>query len=73
MRRPFAEVYRTGTYYGENGDERAKRDLCEQLDRYAPGFREAEELGNGLAIGYDLERILADEGGPLRITETSFN
>jgi hypothetical protein len=73
MRRPFAEVYRVGTYFGENGHERAKRGLCDQLDRYAPGFREAEELGNGLAIGYELERILADEGGPLRITERSFS
>ncbi|KAL2819208.1 hypothetical protein BJX63DRAFT_382701 [Aspergillus granulosus] len=58
MRRPFAEVY-------------IKDELCHQLDRYMPGFREAEDLGNGLANGYALERILANEGGPLRITETA--
>jgi hypothetical protein len=73
MRRPFAEVYLVGAYDGENGHERKKRDLCDQVNRYAPGFRQAENLGNGLAIGYDLERILADEGGPLRITEMSFS
>lgn len=55
MRRPFVEIY--------------PRDTGDQLDRYAPGFREAEHAGNGLAIGYDLERILANNGGPLRITE----
>jgi hypothetical protein len=60
------------TYYGENGHERMKRDLCDQLDQYAPGFREAEDSGNGLAIGYDLERILAGEGDPPGITERSF-
>ncbi|KAJ5907678.1 hypothetical protein N7495_000360 [Penicillium taxi] len=53
MRRPFVEIY--------PGDS-------QQLDQYAPGFREAE-AGNGLAIGYDLERILADDGGPLKIIE----
>jgi hypothetical protein len=68
----FRDVYGVRTYSGENGHERARRDLCDGLDRYAPGFHEAEELGNGLAIGYELERILADEGGP-RITERSFN
>lgn len=55
MRRPLVEIY--------------PRDRSEQLDQYAPGFREAEDTGNGLAIGYDLERILADDGGPLRIIE----
>lgn len=41
----------------------------DQLDRHAPGFREAENTGNGLAIGYDLERILANDGVPPRIIE----
>jgi hypothetical protein len=59
-----------GTYSVENGHDRARLDLCEELDRYVPGFRETEELGHGLAIGYELERILADEGGLLRITES---
>lgn len=58
MRRPFAEVYRKG------GGE-----IYDQLDRYAPGYREAENLGNGLAIGYNLEQILMNDGHPLRITE----
>jgi hypothetical protein len=39
------------------------------VDNYAPGFREAEEQGNGLAIGYDLEQILANDGNPLTITD----
>jgi hypothetical protein len=39
MRRPLVEIYRGGEV-----------DL---VDDYAPGFREAEEQGNGLAIGYD--------------------
>ncbi|KAJ5674351.1 uncharacterized protein N7477_004285 [Penicillium maclennaniae] len=55
MRRPLMEIY--------------PRDRSKQLDRYAPGFREAEDAGNGLPIGYDLERIIADDGGPLRIIE----
>lgn len=61
-----------GDILRENGHERMKRDLCDQLDQYAPVFREAEHSGNGLAIGYDLEQILADEGGPLGIPERSF-
>lgn len=71
MRRPFTEVYILGTYDGENGHEQKKEELYRQLDRYVPGFREAEDQGNGLAIGYALERILADEGGPLRITDAA--
>ncbi|KAL3477034.1 hypothetical protein BJX99DRAFT_270185 [Aspergillus californicus] len=71
MRRPFAEVYIVGTYDGENGHEQKKEELYHQLDRYVPGFREAEDQGNGLAIGYALERILADKGGPLRITDAA--
>lgn len=43
------------------------RDRSERLDQYAPGFRRTEDVGNGLAIGYDLERTLADDGGSLRI------
>lgn len=39
------------------------------VDDYAPGFREAEEQGNGLAIGYDLGQILANDGNPLTITD----
>lgn len=73
MRRSFAEVYLVGSYYGENGHERMRQDLRDQVDQYAPGFREAEERGNGVAIGYDLQRILVDEGRPLRITEASLN
>ena len=73
MRRPFAEVYLVGSYYGENGHERMKQDLRDQIDQYAPRFREAEERGNGVAIGYDLQRILVDEGRPLRITEELLN
>ncbi|KAJ5363031.1 hypothetical protein N7541_003875 [Penicillium brevicompactum] len=53
MRRPLVEIYR--------GNE------VDLVDDYAPGFREAEEQGNGLAIGYDLEKILANEGNPLTI------
>ena len=58
MRRPIAEIY---------------ANEPELLDEYAPGFREAEEQGNGLAIGYDLKRILANEEGlgPLIITDYS--
>lgn len=55
MRLPFVEVYLSNS--------------SDQLDLYAPGFREAENAGNGLAIGYDLEWILANDGGPLRIIE----
>ncbi|KAJ5297521.1 hypothetical protein PENANT_c005G06122 [Penicillium antarcticum] len=55
MRRPLVEIYR--------GDE------VDLVDDYAPGFREAEEQGNGLAIGYDLEQILANDGNPLTITD----
>ncbi|CAI7578367.1 unnamed protein product [Penicillium palitans] len=51
MRRRLVEIYRGGEV-----------DL---VDDYAPGFREAEEQGNGLAIGYDLEQILANDGHPL--------
>jgi hypothetical protein len=55
MRQPFVDIY--------------PRIRGDELDRYAPGFREAEQAGHGLAIGYDLERILAQDGGPLKITE----
>ncbi|KAJ5613736.1 hypothetical protein N7528_007390 [Penicillium herquei] len=55
MRRPFVEIFQH-----EDRDD---------VDRYAPGFRQAEEAGGGLAIGYELERILADDGGPLKIPE----
>jgi hypothetical protein len=50
MRRPLVEIYLGGEI-----------DL---VDDYAPGFREAEDQGNGLAIGYDLRRILANDGNP---------
>lgn len=39
------------------------------VDEYAPGFREAEEAGNGLAIGFDLQGILANSGSPLEIID----
>ncbi|KAJ5322786.1 hypothetical protein N7452_011075 [Penicillium brevicompactum] len=57
MRRPFMTIY---------PQMRASR-----LDQYAPGFRVAEDAGNGLAIGYDLERLLANDAGqaPLRVTQ----
>ncbi|KAJ5558664.1 hypothetical protein N7461_002636 [Penicillium sp. DV-2018c] len=55
MRRRLVEIYRGGEV-----------DL---VDDYAPGFREAEEQGNGLAIGYDLEQILANDGHPLTIKD----
>ncbi|KAJ6037268.1 hypothetical protein N7540_001547 [Penicillium herquei] len=55
MRRPLVEIYK--------GSE------VDLVDDYAPGFREAEEQGNGLAIGYGLERILANDGNPLTITD----
>ncbi|CAG8928769.1 unnamed protein product [Penicillium salamii] len=55
MRRPLVEIYKGGEV-----------DL---IDDYAPGFREAEEQGNGLAIGFDWERILANEGNPLMIRD----
>jgi hypothetical protein len=55
MRRPFVEIF-----------ENNRRD---DVDRYALGFREAEAAGNGLAIGYELERILADTGAPLKINQ----
>ncbi|OOQ88160.1 hypothetical protein PEBR_14106 [Penicillium brasilianum] len=54
-RRPFVEIF--------------ENDRRDDVDRYAPGIREAEAVGNGLAIGYELERILADSGGPLKINE----
>ena len=38
------------------------------VDGYAPGFREAEEQDHGLAIGCDLEQILANDGKTLVIT-----
>ncbi|KAJ5707880.1 hypothetical protein N7488_007681 [Penicillium malachiteum] len=41
----------------------------ELVDEYAPAFRDAEEEGNGLAIGYDLRQIVANDGGPLMITD----
>lgn len=44
-----------GAPYRENGHEGMKRVLCNQLDQYATGFLEAEDSGNSLAIGYDLE------------------
>lgn len=69
MRRPFAEVfYLVGPPYRGNRHEQMKRNLCNQVDQYAHGFREAEYSGNGLAIGYELKEILAYEGGALRIT-----
>ncbi|KAJ5734045.1 hypothetical protein N7493_002831 [Penicillium malachiteum] len=55
MRKPLVGIYQ--------GRE------VEQVDDYAPGFREAEEEGNGLVIGYDLRQILATDGGPLMITD----
>jgi hypothetical protein len=55
MRKPLVEIYR-----GEEVD---------LVDDYAPGFREAEEESNGLAIGFDLRRILANDGSPLIITD----
>jgi hypothetical protein len=56
MRRPFVEIYR-------------QRNISDMVDRYAPGFREAENAGDGLATGYDLERILLNNGKPLAILE----
>lgn len=55
MRKPIVDIYQ-----GEEVD---------LVDDYAPGFREAEEEGNGLAIGFDLRGILANDGSPLRITD----
>ncbi|KAJ5649797.1 uncharacterized protein N7484_003520 [Penicillium longicatenatum] len=60
--RPFAEVYVEHTV-------RSREWVCKQLDRYAPGYREAEQEGNGLAVGYDLQRLLINDGGPLEIVE----
>ncbi|KAJ5925428.1 hypothetical protein N7454_008067 [Penicillium verhagenii] len=54
MRKPLEEIYL--------GD-------VDLLDDYAPGFREAEEKGNGLAIGFELRQILANDGSPLIITD----
>lgn len=54
-RRPFVEIF--------------ENDRRDDVDHYAPGFREAEAAGTGLAIGYELERILADSGAPLKINE----
>lgn len=54
MRKPSVEIYQ-----GEVG----------LVDGYAPCFREAEEEGNGLAIGFDLRQILANDGSPLIITD----
>jgi hypothetical protein len=54
-RRPFVEIF--------------ENDRCDAVDLFAPGFREAEAAGNGLAIGYELERILTDSGAPLEINE----
>ncbi|KAJ5094623.1 hypothetical protein N7456_010484, partial [Penicillium angulare] len=55
MRRPFVEIF--------------KSYRLEDVELYAPGFCEAEAAGNGLAIGYALENILANDGGPLKINE----
>lgn len=55
VRRPLVEIY--------NGSE------VDLVDDYAPGFREAEEQGNGLAIGYGLGQILANDGNPLTIID----
>lgn len=55
MRKPIVDIYQ-----GEEVD---------LVDDYAPGFREAEEEGNGLAIGFDLRGILANDRSPLRITD----
>ncbi|KAI2743107.1 hypothetical protein DTO013E5_268 [Penicillium roqueforti] len=55
MRRPLVEIYK--------GNE------VDLVDDYAPGFREAEEQGDGLAIGFDLERILANDGNPLIVRD----
>jgi hypothetical protein len=55
MRKPIVDIYQ-----GEEVD---------LVDDYAPGFREAEEEGNGLAIGCDLRQILAKDGNPLTITD----
>lgn len=39
----------------------------DQLERYAPGYLDAEQAGNGLAIGYGLHRLMIDHGAPLEI------
>jgi hypothetical protein len=57
MRRPFMEIYLSS------------KDISDYVDLYAPGFREAENSGGGLAIGYDLERILVGKGRSLMIVE----
>lgn len=44
-------------------------DEVDLVDDYAPGFREAEEESNGLAIGFDLRQILANDGSPLTIID----
>lgn len=54
MRRPFVEIYLM------------PKDISNIFDQYAPGYREAENAGNGLAIGYDLERILSSHKRPLK-------
>ncbi|KAJ5552478.1 hypothetical protein N7494_001856 [Penicillium frequentans] len=57
MHRSFMEVY-----IGADERTRALHDV------YAPGYREAESLGNGLAIGYNLEQIIINKGHPTKMT-----
>lgn len=54
-RRPFVDIF--------------EHDRRDDVDRYTPGFREAEAAGNGLVIGYESKRILADSGAPLKINK----
>ncbi|KAJ5907696.1 hypothetical protein N7495_000378 [Penicillium taxi] len=70
MRRPFMDVYQVGAYSGEDGHSRRKKDIRDQLDEFAPGYWEAENLGNGIAEDA-LSRLLTDEGAPLKIVESS--
>jgi hypothetical protein len=61
---PFANVY-----VGDNGDAQRRERACDQENKYAPGYREAEEQRYGLPVGYDLQRILVDGGSLLKIIE----
>lgn len=46
-----------------NAQEKEEREwACEKPDEYAPRYRDADEEGNGQAVGYDLRRLLISDG-----------
>lgn len=52
MERPVLELLQAKAEWFDGGD-RGKQEWEDDIARFAPGYLEMEEAGNGLATGYD--------------------